>query len=419
MSRPRVAVTGIGMKTPAGNRVDEAFATLLTGRSTAATVPALVDGEAPVTFGCVVPPFDPTDYLPRRELQKMDRAAQLAMAAAAEALADAGDLGSVARDRVGVAVGTGMAGLMAAADAAVDRRDGKALPAFLVPRIMANSPAARIAIHFQAQGPCLTYPTACASGSTAIGEATEKIRSGQVDMAVAGGADAPVDAGIVSSFHRLRALSTRNDAPRAASRPFDDDRDGFVMAEGATFLVLERWELAEARGARIYGEVAGYGSNCDAFHIVAPAPDGVLAARCMAAAIRDAGLAPEQIGHINAHGTSTVLNDRAEAIAVERCFGPKPPPITASKSVVGHMIGGAGAFEAAVGLLSARRGLVPPVANFAGGPDAELVDVVADVPRSIAVGPVLSNSFGFGGHNCCLVLVPAVPADPADPGSPR
>jgi len=415
VSRPRVAITGVGVKTPAGTTVEAALATVLAGRPTAATVAELVGENCPVTFACLVPPFDPTPYADRREQQKMDRAALLALAAASDAVADAG-LGpavGAAPERVTVAVGTGTAGLRTLVDAARSlERDGAPLPAFLVPRIMSNAAAARISMRLGAHGPSLTYSTACASGATAIGEAADRIRAGRMDVAVAGGTDAPVTAEIITSFHRLRALSGRNEAPEAASRPFDGDRDGFVMGEGAAFVVLERLERAEARGARIYGELAGYASNCDAHHIVAPEPAGTHAAACMSAALADAGLGPEQIGHINAHGTGTVLNDRAEAVAVARCFGPKSPPLTASKGVVGHLIGGAGAFEAVIALLCARAGVVPPVANFGGGPDADGLDVVAGEPRRLEPAPVLSNSFGFGGHNACLVLVPGRPGGP-------
>ncbi|WP_234467822.1 beta-ketoacyl synthase [Streptomyces sp. MBT62] len=211
---------------------------------------------------------------------------------------------------------------------------------------------------------------------------------------------------IVGAFAKMRALSRRGDEPDRASRPFDTDRDGFVMGEGAAVLVLERGDLALARGARIYGEITGYAANCDAFHIAAPDPEAATAAECMRLAVADAGLAPADIGHISAHGTSTVLNDRAEATAIHRCFAGQSPPLTAVKGMSGHLIGGSGALEALLGLLCADRGVVPALANTLGSPEADLVDVVIGRRRTIARGPVLSNSFGFGGQNACLVLVP-------------
>lgn len=386
------------------------FAAMLKGESLAAEVPELAAAGLPVTFACTVPPTpDMDDYFPPREQRKTDRATHLAVAAARDAFADSG-LSKAELDpgRVGVSVGSAMGGISATETAVLAYGDSPTdYPAFTVARIMPNSPAARIALQFGFQGPCTTHVTACASGTDAIGTVADKIRSGELDYAMAGGVDTPVTVGIMASFARLRALSARTDRPELASRPFDVDRDGFVMAEGATFLMLERWDLAQQRGARIYGEVTGYSSNCDAFHIVAPAAEGRIAARCMESAIADAGLQPFEIGHVNAHGTSTVLNDQAESQALRRLFGDAVPPITAAKSVVGHLMGAAGAFEALVALLSASRGTVPPVANFGSlGVDVP-VDVVAGEPRLLGPAPVLSNSFGFGGHNGCLVLGPA------------
>ncbi|MBQ1026028.1 beta-ketoacyl synthase [Micromonospora sp. C95] len=407
MSRPRVAVTGLGVKTPAGTSVDAAFDCLLDARSRAVHVPELVARDLAVQFACPVPNFDPAAYFNQREIRRLDRGAQLSVAAAADAIADAGAEGAAAPDRTGVFLGTGLGGILPSTMIALGwDTDPSGMPVDSVARVMPTAPAAWIALRFGFRGPCLTYATACASGATAIGEATLKLRAGEVDMAIAGGVDTPIGAIIVAAFARIGALSLHNDDPAGASRPFEATRDGFVMGEGSSFLVLERWERARARGARIYGEVAGYGSNTDAFHIVAPIADGTVAAACMDAALVDAGLKPADIGHVNAHGTATPLNDRAEAAALVRCFGGRPPPVTAPKGVTGHLIGGAGAFEAAVALLAARRGVVPPIANLAvPDPDCPL-DLVRDEPRRIPVAPVLTNSFGFGGHNATLVLVP-------------
>ncbi|MFI9271287.1 beta-ketoacyl-[acyl-carrier-protein] synthase family protein [Kitasatospora sp. NPDC052896] len=403
--RQRVAVTGIGVKSPAGNSVEEAFAAVLAARSAAALVPQLAGRDLPVRFGCLVPPFDTGDYVSRREAHQIDRVTELLLCAAADALGGAPPPTGLPPERIGVQIGTGIGGLpsMEATTRNHDA-DPMGMPVHTVPKTMANSAACRIALRHGFQGECTTYSTACASGTTAIGEAARRIRYGELDLAVAGGVDAAVTPVIMGGFARLRALSTRTTAPELASRPFDADRDGFVLGEGAAVLLLERWDSARARGARILGEVTGYANTCDAFHIVAPHRDGEVAERCMRLAIADADLTPADIGQINAHGTSTVLNDRAEAHAIERCFGGQSPPVTATKGVTGHLIGGSGALEAAIALLCAARGVVPPIANLAASPEGDLVDLVAGTPRTVASAPVLSNSFGFGGQNACLVL---------------
>ncbi|MBO4206716.1 beta-ketoacyl-ACP synthase II [Micromonospora echinofusca] len=406
--RVRVAVTGLGVKTPAGTHVKQFADTLAEGRSTAATVAEFVDLGLPVTFACRVPEFDPTDYVSLRELRQLDRAAFLAVAAAADAVTDARLERPAVPERVGVTVGIGAGGLTPAELLVQEYGDRPAtVPAYTVPRIMANAAAARISLRIGARGSALSYVMACASGATAIGEAMLKIRSGELDVVVAGGTEACVSPVAVSSFARMGAMSRRNDDPAAACRPFDTGRDGFVMGEGAAFLVLERWEHAEARGARVIAELRGYGSNSDAHHIVAPRSDGAVAAACMRLALADAELAPAEIGHVNAHGTGTLYNDLAEARAIVACFGADGPPVTAPKGVLGHSLGAAGAVEAVATLLSAVSGTVPPVANFTTGDgDTALIDVVAGRARQVAPQPALTNSFGFGGHNVSLVFAP-------------
>ena len=408
--RATVVVTGLGVVSPAGNTVDQAFRTVLAAESTARIVPELVDNGIAVQFGCPVAPLDLDAHFSVRQAAQLDRPTQLAMIAALDAARDAGLASPDAAaptDRAGVYVGSGAGGLSTTEYAAHAHRGAPlTIPVAMVPRVMPSSPAARIALRLGWQGPCLTFATACASGATALGEAALRIRAGDLDVAVAGGVDSAMSPMIMGAFDRIRALSTRNDDPAAASRPFDVDRDGFVMGEGAAFMVLERRDRALARGARIYGELAGYATNTDAYHIVAPHPEGELAARCMRRAISDAGLSPAEVGHINAHGTSTVLNDRAESRAIAKVFGERIPPVTAPKGVVGHLIGAAGAFEALIALCSARAGQIPPVANFGASAEADDIDVVAKVPRIVEPAPVLSNSFGFGGHNACLVLKP-------------
>jgi len=406
--RFRVVVTGIGVKSPAGNSLDEAFATVLSAKSAAAVVPHLVEQHAPVRIACQVLPFELESYITRRELRQIDRATALAICAAVDAVRQAQLLPGYAPDRVGVHLGTGIGGLPSME--AITRDYGEApmtIPVHSVPRTMSNAGAARIAIRYGLQGSCTTYATACASGTTAIGEAARRIRYGELDAVVTGGYDSAITSVMLGGFARMRALSDRDDGPERASCPFDAGRDGFVMAEGATVLVLERRDTALARGAPILGEIAGYAANCDAHHIVAPRADATAATACMTAAIADAGLSPGDIGQINAHGTSTRLNDDAEATAVHRCFAGQAPPVTAVKGVTGHLFGGSGALEAAIALVCAERLTVPPVANLVSSDVADRIDVVGGAPRSVAKAPVLSNSFGFGGHNACLVLTPA------------
>ena len=269
----------------------------------------------------------------------------------------------------------------------------------LVPMMMANAAAAHIGMKHGWSGPNLCIATACAAGTHAIGEGSRLVRDGSADVVLAGGSEAAVTPVALAAFARMGALSTSG-----RSRPFDVARDGFVMGEGAAFLVLERWDLAVARGARIHGEVLGYGRNCDAYHITAPAPGGGGAVACMELALADAGLRPGDIGHVNAHGTSTPLNDAAEAEAVAKVFGESTPPVTSTKGAIGHLIGAAGAVEAVASLLALRHGLVPPTANHEVRDPNLLVDVVAGEPRAVEPRPVLSNSFGFGGHNATVVL---------------
>lgn len=407
--RPRVVVTGVGLQTPAGAGLEDVWATLLAGRSMAAPIERFDASDLAVRFACEVRNFDPVPYLGPKESRRVDRASQIGYAAAADALADAGDPG-VDPARGAVIAGTGVGGLITLEEQVkvlIDKGPDRISP-FFVPMMMANATAGIIGIHLGWSGPNLCITTACAAGANAIGEATRLIRDGLADVVMAGGTECAITAPAVAAFARMGALSKRNDEPELASRPFDADRDGFVMGEGAGMVVLERLDRAEARGARIYGEIAGYGTNSDAFHITAPSQGGAGAAACMQLAIEDAGLSPADIGHVNAHGTSTELNDSAEAEAIRKVFGEQSPPITSTKGVTGHLIGAAGAVEAIAALQAARTGTVPPTANHHRlGDDIAEIDVVHGEPRSIPVAPALSNSFGFGGHNASLVLVPA------------
>ena len=404
--RPRVAVTGIGVKSPAGCDLDSFWSTLLAGRSTAAPITGFDASDMPVKFACEVKDFDPVPYLGPKEARRVDRNAQLGFAAAIDALKDAGDVGADPA-RCGVMAGTGSGGLITLEDQEkilLERGPSRVSP-FLVPMMMANATPAVIAMNLGWTGPNLCVATACAAGTNAIGEGARMVRDGSADVVLAGGTEAVVTPIAIAAFARMGALSGRADAPELASRPFDKDRDGFVIGEGAAFLVLERLDLAQARGARIYGEILGYGRNADAYHITAPSPGGSGATACMQLALDDAGLDPSAIGHVNAHGTSTPLNDASEAEAIVKVFGESPPPVTSTKGVTGHLIGAAGAVEAVAALLAIRDGQVPPTANHETTDPEITVDVVHGAPRALS-GPALSHSFGFGGHNATLVLGP-------------
>jgi 3-oxoacyl-[acyl-carrier-protein] synthase II len=403
--RPRVAVTGMGVKTPAGTDLEGFWSTVRAGRPTAGPIQAFDVTEQPVKFACEVLDFDPVPYFGPKESRRLDRVSQLGVSAAIDAYDDAGALDADPA-RCAVIASTGIGGLHTLeenCETFFERGPSRVSP-FFVPMMMPNATAGTISIKYGWTGPALCIATACAAGSNAIGEGARLIRDGSADAVLAGGTEFPITRITLAAFARMGALSKRNDDPSAASRPFDADRDGFVIAEGAAFLVLEPLERAQARGARIYGEIAGYGRNADAFHITAPSEGGVGAAACMHQALDDAGLEPSAIGHINAHGTSTDLNDASEAQAIRKVFGDAAPPVTSSKGVFGHMIAGAGAAEAVVSLLAIRDGLVPPTANFQRAGDDIDLDIVHGEAREIGSSPVISNSFGFGGHNATLVL---------------
>jgi len=406
--RVRVAITGLGVKTPAGSDVESFWNALTAGVSAAAPLTIIDTDDLAVKFGCEVRDFDVAPYISPKDARRLDRSSQLGIAAAADAVADAGDLATDPA-RCGVVMGGGVGGLTTLEEQIVVRyeKGSTRVSPFLVPMMMVNATAGNIAMRFGWTGPNLCVATACAASANAIGEATRMIQHGEADVMLAGGAECSITPTAMGAFARMTALSTRNDDPVHASRPFDADRDGFVMGEGAAALVLEAWDHAVARGAHIYGEIAGYGRNSDAYHITAPSPGGGGAAACMQLALDDAGLSATDIAHVNAHGTSTPLNDAAEAEAVRKVFGDTPPPTTSTKGVTGHLIGAAGATEAVACVLAIRNGLVPPTANLERLGDDIHLDVVSGSPRAVAAGPALSNSFGFGGHNASLIIVPA------------
>jgi 3-oxoacyl-[acyl-carrier-protein] synthase II len=402
--RPRVAVTGLGVKTPAGNDVPTFWETVLAGRSMAANIETFATTDLPVKFACQVKGFDPVEYLGPKEVRRVDRNAQLGFAAGIDAFRDVGETGADPA-RCAVVAGIGIGGLSTLEEQEkllLERGPTRVTP-FLVPMMMPNATPAILAMELGWTGPNICVATACAAGTHAVGEGARLIRDDTADVVLAGGAEAVVVPIAIAAFARMGALSGRHDDPAAASRPFDVDRDGFVIGEGAAFLVLERLDRALARGARIYGEVLGYGRNADAYHITAPSPGGSGATACMQLALDDAGLAPSAIAHINAHGTSTPLNDASEAEAIVKVFDGSPPPITSTKGVTGHLIAAAGAVEAVASILSLRDGLAPPTANHQRTDPEIALDVIAGSPRTLR-GPVLSNSFGFGGHNATLVF---------------
>ncbi len=405
--RRRVVVTGMGVKSPAGQTVEDMWSGLLAARSAAAPVTLFDAADHSVDFACEVTDFDAVAYVGPKEVRRTDRTALLGLAAAADAIAEATASSPFGVDpvRCGVVAGSGIGGIRTLEDQVIgyaEKGPGRVGP-FLVPMMMANATAALVGIHNGFTGPNTAVATACATGAHAIGDGARLIRDGMADVVVCGGTESCVTPVTMAAFARMGALS-KNPDHAAASRPFDDDRDGFVMGEGAAFLVLEPYDQAVARGAEILGEVAGYGMTCDAHHITAPVEDGSGAVAAIEIALADAGLAPSAIGHVNAHGTSTPHNDSAEAAAIAKVFGAGSLPVTSVKGVTGHLIGAAGAVEAVATLLSIDRGIVPPTANHQ---HTDLpVDVVSGDARSVERAPAVSTSFAFGGHNVALVFAP-------------
>ncbi|MGV9381482.1 beta-ketoacyl-[acyl-carrier-protein] synthase family protein [Nonomuraea sp. NPDC003707] len=404
--RARVAVTGMGVRTPAGAHPQELWDTLLAGRSTARTITSFDAEGLPVDFACQVPDLDLDGYVKPRDARRMDRVTRLAFCAATDALADAGQT-AAGPERRAVVTGTGYGGVATQelAFGTLDER-GRAWPGPLhIPMSMHNAAAAEISIRHAFLGPSMSVATACASGSHAIGEGMRLVRDGTADVVLAGGMEAGVQASALVGFGRAGALSRRVSEPGRASRPFDADRDGFVLGEGAAFLVLERLEDALRRGAHVYAELSGYGRTSDGHHLTAPDPEGGGAYRCMRHALADAGIAAADVVHVNAHATSTRLNDETEARAIARLFGEYAVPVTGSKSVIGHALGASGAIEAVISVLTLIERTVHPTANLDRRDPACPVDVVT-APRPVVPGPVLSNSFAFGGHNATLVFTP-------------
>ncbi len=405
----RVVVTGLGVVSPLGLNVASTWEALLAGRSGAAPITRFDPEGFETRIACEVKNFDPADYLDRKEARRMDRFSHLAIAAAREALQDAKlPVDASTADRIGVIVGSGVGGIETLSQQfkVLFEKGPLRVSPFLTTMMVTNMAAGHLSITLGLRGPNFCTTSACASGAHAIGEAFETIRSGRSLAMLAGGAEAPVVPIGVSTFNSMKALSTRNDEPEKASRPFDADRDGFVIGEGAGIVVLEDREYARARGARIYGEIVGYGATADAFHVTAPPEGGSGAVKAMAQALEQAGLSPHEIDYVNAHGTSTFLNDRAETQAIKQVFGEWAyrVPISSTKSMTGHLLGAAGALEAIICLLAIRDGVMPPTINLER-PDPECdLDFIPHVARRKEVRAALSNSLGFGGHNATLVF---------------
>ena len=409
MSKRRVVVTGLGTINPLGNNVSESWEKLINGVSGITQINSFDTENLPVTFAGEVKDFDANEYLGKQHARKLDRSAHFSIYATEQALQDAGfnteeRLGA----DVGIVFGTGIGGIGATEDAVrtYDKRGPSRINPLAITQLMPNSSTGQVAIKFGIEGPSLTITTACAASANAVGEAKNLIENGIVDVVVAGGTESGTTPMTIGAFAQIRALSTKNDEPEKACRPFDQERDGFVMAEGSTVLILEEEEYAKKRGAKIYGYVRGYGSTTDAHHITAPAEGGEGAFRAMRKAIEDAEISVNEIDYINAHGTSTPANDKNETIAIKTLFEEKAYDldISSTKSMTGHLLGGAGAFESMVCLLSIQNGKIPPTINLDNNdPDCDL-NYTPNMQKDKTVNIAMTNSFGFGGHNGVLVF---------------
>lgn len=405
----RVVVTGMGCLTPLGNDLPSTWCGIKSGKSGIGPITRFDASRLSVRFAGELKDFDPSSVLERKEARRIDRFQQMAFAAAVEAVRRAGlEIGPDNAERVGVVVGSGIGGLGSLTEGfrtLFDRGPSRISP-FLITQMVVDLAPGMISILLGAKGPNFSTVSACATGAHAIGEAYEILRRGQADVMLAGGSEASIVEIGIACFANMRALSTRNDDPEHASRPFDADRDGFIMAEGAGILVLEELEAARARNAPILAELVGYGSTADASHITDPAPGGEGAARAMKQALRSSGLHPEDIDYLNAHGTSTPVGDRAETAAVKSVFGDSARrlPFSSTKSMTGHLLGAAGGVEAAICIQALNEGFLPPTINYEN-PDPECdLDCVPNVGRSADLHAVMSNSFGFGGHNVSLIF---------------
>lgn len=407
--KQRVVVTGMGVLTSLGADLNTFWNNLLAGKSGVSLIEAFDTTDYPTKIAAEVKNFNPEDHgIDKKDARRMDRFVQFAMAASLYAIKDADlRIGENAEaDRVGVSIGSGIGGLATWEDqhTILMEKGPRRVSPFFIPMMIANMASGQVSIATGAKGPNTTAVTACATGTHSIGDSFKMIQRGDADVMICGGAEATIRPIAMAGFSNMRAMSTRNDEPEKASRPFDAERDGFVMGEGAGVLVLESLEHAKRRGARIYAEVIGYGMSGDAYHITDPDPDG--AARCMARALKDAGIAPEAVGYINAHGTSTPVGDKSETTAIKTTFGDHAYKLAVSstKSMTGHMLGAAGGVEAVILGLALRDGMLPPTINLEHPDPACDLDYVPNVARKADIEIGLSNSFGFGGHNATIIM---------------
>jgi 3-oxoacyl-[acyl-carrier-protein] synthase II len=408
--RRRVVITGIGMVTALGNDVDTTWARLLAGECGAEEITLFDHTDYPVHFACELKDFQPTTWIDHKSARRMDRFAQMVLAAARQAEQDSGIDIAADAERIGASIATGIGGLQSfqdCYDVLLHRGPSRVSP-FSIPSIIPNMGAGWVSIELGTKGPLMSECTACAASNMAIGDAMDEIRSGRVDAMIAGGSEAPVTQVGVAGFDAMRALSRRNDDPKRASRPFDADRDGLVMGEAAGVLVLEELGRAQARGAKIYAELLGYGMSADAAHITEPDPTGQSPARAMKSALADARVEPAEIGYVNAHATSTPLGDSAETKVIKVALGEEHAraiPISSTKGATGHCFGAAGSIEAIFTILALRDRVVPPTINLeTADPDCDLDYVPNQAREAPGLHTALSNSFGFGGHNASLVL---------------
>jgi 3-oxoacyl-[acyl-carrier-protein] synthase II len=402
-------ITGLGALTPLGNDVESSWENLIAGRSGAADITQFDSSRYSVHFACEVKDFDATDFIDRKQARRMDRFAHLIVAAARQAESDSGiDIASEP-DRIGAAIATGIGGLKAFQDChseLLERGPDRVNP-FSIPEIIPNMGAAWVSMQLGTQGPLSSQCTACAASNMAIGDGLDAIRLGRADVMLCGGTEAPVTEVGIAGFSAMRALSRRNDAPEKASRPFDAGRDGFVMGEAGAVVVLEELEHAQARGAKIYAELLGYGVSSDARHITEPDPSGQNPARAMTMAFGDAGVQPDEIDYINAHGTSTPLGDASETRVLKIALGEenaRKTPVSSTKGATGHCLGAAGGVEAIFSILSVDRGVLPPTINYEEPDPACDLDYIPNESRKADVRTSVSNSFGFGGHNATVVF---------------
>ncbi|TLD42164.1 MAG: 3-oxoacyl-[acyl-carrier-protein] synthase, KASII [Candidatus Jettenia ecosi] len=406
----RVVITGIGAVTPLGLEKNTLWSALCEGKSGIKPITSFDTSAFDVHFGGEVSDFDSSRWFDVKEARRLERFAQFSVVASANAINDAGlELKNYDATRIGVLIGSGMGGLLEIENQhsiLVNKGPSRISP-LMIPKLMVNAAPAQVAIRFGIKGPNYALVTACTTGVNSIGEAVRIIQRGDAEIMIAGSSEAIITPLALSGFSAMKALSTRNDAPEKASRPFDKNRDGFVFSEGAGIVVLEEFETAKKRGANIYAEVSGYGLNADAYHIAAPEGNGDGAARCMNSALKDANCNPEEIDYINAHATSTPLGDNIEIKAIKRVFGTYAPqiPVSSTKSMLGHQLGASGSVEVVICALVIKEGIIPPTINYET-PDSECsgLDFIPNVAREKKVKQVLSNSFGFGGHNASIIL---------------